>query len=224
MHVLAGLNPRHHCNAYECTYWDAVREKKGRKDLVALEFESSDTQLVPVWLKSGSMQSKHAMEESLRPKVGTSTPSGGIPRLWARHASNTGLANSQGNRATAAAARTPPGTAAAAAAAGWSAYRSSTVTPATPHMAATLKPEAQQQTPEVPARPPASPWLERMPHPRNSKYPLQLLATLELPIKTIKGLTIAELQRRLVPTGFYKGAISKKPDYGEHICLDNIAE
>lgn len=52
----------------------------------------------------------------------------------------------------------------------------------------------------------------------------QLLATLELPIKTVKGLTVAELQQRLVPTGFFKGTTGRSPEYGDHLCLDNIAK
>jgi hypothetical protein len=51
---------------------------------------------------------------------------------------------------------------------------------------------------------------------------LQHLATLELPVKAVKGLTIAEVQRRLVPTGFYKGMSGRTPEFGEHLCLDNI--
>jgi hypothetical protein len=51
---------------------------------------------------------------------------------------------------------------------------------------------------------------------------LQHLVTLELPVKSVKGLTITEVQRRLVPTGFYKGASGRTPEYGEHLCLDNI--
>jgi hypothetical protein len=51
---------------------------------------------------------------------------------------------------------------------------------------------------------------------------LQHLVTLELPVKSVKGLTIAEVQRRLAPTGFYQGASGRTPDFGEHLCLDNI--
>lgn len=53
---------------------------------------------------------------------------------------------------------------------------------------------------------------------------MQLLVTLDLPFKTTKDVTVAELQRRLVPTGFYKGPISRTPEWGEHICLENITE
>eukprot|EP00775_Hariotina_reticulata_P006749 gene6749-6969_t len=56
---------------------------------------------------------------------------------------------------------------------------------------------------------------------------MQLLATLELPVKAAKGLTILELSQRLVPTGFYKPEHSKQrqrmtADFGECLCLDNI--
>ncbi|WIA39293.1 hypothetical protein OEZ86_005411 [Tetradesmus obliquus] len=58
---------------------------------------------------------------------------------------------------------------------------------------------------------------------RDAVLNMQHLATLELPVKLVKGLTIAEVQRRLVPTGFYKGASGRTPEFGEHLCLDNIA-
>lgn len=213
--MLAGARTRDHCNAHESTYWNEVRSKKSRKDLLKLEYDSSDSQLVPAWLKPGSTITL----ETARPKVRNGTPSGGIPGLWARHTSNTGMTNPQANRRSAAAALTPLG-AAAAGTAGLAERRGSAITPATP---AVFQPEAKQQTPEVPARPPASPWLEKMPTLQQYKVPLQLLATLELPIKTTKGLTIAELQHRLVPTGFYKS--TRAPlEYGDNICLDNIAE
>ena len=146
---------------------------------------------------------------------------GGLPGLWARHASNTAMANSQARHGAAAAALTPPATAAAAG--GFAGGRG--VTPATPAVTAvTLKAEHKQQTPEVPARPPASSWLQKMPHPKHSKEPVQLLATLDLPFKTTKGITVAELQRRLVATGFYKGVTNATPQYGEHVWLENINE
>lgn len=52
---------------------------------------------------------------------------------------------------------------------------------------------------------------------------LQLLVRLELPFKTVKGVTIDEVAERLVPTGFYKDATKVNTQYGEHLLLDNIA-
>jgi hypothetical protein len=54
--------------------------------------------------------------------------------------------------------------------------------------------------------------------------PLQLLVRLELPFKTVKGVTVDEVARRLVPTGFYKDPTKpfNSVQYGEHISLDNI--
>lgn len=50
---------------------------------------------------------------------------------------------------------------------------------------------------------------------------MQLLARLELPFKTVKGVTVDEVVQRLVPTGFYRDG---KPNtqYGPHLFLDNI--
>lgn len=46
---------------------------------------------------------------------------------------------------------------------------------------------------------------------------------LELPFKTVKGVTVDEVARRLVATGFYKDTTKINMQYGEHLLLDNIA-
>lgn len=222
LYPTTGSRARDHCNAHESSYWNSVKRfaaKKGRKDLLQAEFDSSDEQLIPAWEKNSNAPS------ALKSKVRNGTPvSGNIPGLWARHASNTAMVNSQARQAAAAAVLTPPGAAAAAAAPGGLAGPSS-VTPASQAAAsATLKAEQKQPLLQLPARPPASSWLEKMPHPRHTRVLVQLLATLDLPFKTAKGITVSELQRRLVPSGFYAAVNTPPPQYGEHICLDNIAE
>jgi hypothetical protein len=57
---------------------------------------------------------------------------------------------------------------------------------------------------------------------------MQLLATLELPVKAAKGLTIQELSQRLVPTGFSRPAPAGQTrilvTFGDCLCLDNISK
>ena len=50
----------------------------------------------------------------------------------------------------------------------------------------------------------------------------QLLVRLELPFKTVKGVTVDDVAQRLVPCGFYKDSTKMNVQYGEHLLLDNI--
>eukprot|EP00879_Flechtneria_rotunda_P026711 GHRR01028532.1.p1 GENE.GHRR01028532.1~~GHRR01028532.1.p1 ORF type:complete len:158 (+),score=49.61 GHRR01028532.1:1321-1794(+) len=74
------------------------------------------------------------------------------------------------------------------------------------------------QPPRTPALPPASPWLQRMPHPSTIKPRIQHVAMLDLPVKTTKGVTIADVAKRLVSTGFYKGQQNWQQSLGS-ICV-----
>ncbi|KAF6235186.1 SNF2 family N-terminal domain-containing protein [Scenedesmus sp. NREL 46B-D3] len=193
-----GVRARDHCNAHSTSYWEALRKaaRKGNRALLESEFASSAPQLLTGWLNPGgaSNSKRSSTAGMVSPAV-----------LWAR-AANAAVASSEALLRTpagstpAAAARNSSGSAAAAGGLG------SGVAPlATP--AAAMKKEVTPQmpatrTPQVPA---ASSWLQRMPHPDSIRPHMQHLATLELPVKTAKGLTIADVQRRLVPTGFYKG-------------------
>jgi hypothetical protein len=51
---------------------------------------------------------------------------------------------------------------------------------------------------------------------------MQLLVRLELPFKTVKGVTVDNVAQRLVPCGFYKDSTKMNVQYGEHLLLDNI--
>lgn len=47
---------------------------------------------------------------------------------------------------------------------------------------------------------------------------------LELPFKTVKGVTVDEVAQRLVPCGFCRDPtkVSSIVQYGQHLLLDNI--
>jgi hypothetical protein len=71
-----------------------------------------------------------------------------------------------------------------------------------------------------PTDPPPTHTPSLLPH---SSSP-QLLTTLELPFKTIKGVTVDEVASRLVPCGFYKDPTKLVMEYGPHLLLDNITK
>lgn len=77
------------------------------------------------------------------------------------------------------------------------------------------------QTPTVPFGPwPPAPHL----HSCLTLLSRQLLTTLELPFKTVKGVTVDEVASRLVPCGFYRDTNKPPAEYGPHLLLDNITK
>jgi hypothetical protein len=50
------------------------------------------------------------------------------------------------------------------------------------------------------------------------------LVSLELPFKTVKGVTVDEVASRLVPCGFYRDPRLPPPEYGPHLLLENITK
>jgi hypothetical protein len=97
--------------------------------------------------------------------------------LWARKAA----ADSANNASAAAAAGGGGGSGSTFAERGAAAAGGGVKAEANKQAAKASKPKHQQ-----PARPPASPWLRPMPDPIGLNTPIQLLATLELPFKTVK--------------------------------------
>jgi hypothetical protein len=168
----AGVRARDHCNAHSSSYWDALKKaaRKGSRALLEKEYASTAPQLCTNWAnnqgsEAGSKRSSTAGMVS--PAV-----------LWAR-AANAAVASSEallrtpaGSASAAAAARSSVGSTPAPAAAGG--LGSSAAPLATP--AAALKAEVNQQTPatQTPQVPPASPWLQRMPHPSSVAPQMQV--------------------------------------------------